>query len=83
MVGVERYARGILLELDQPAESGEVEMAIPPGMDEVPRYRNNLPLIKDIPGEIYNICSGSVHKLSDIIDRIASRCCWRKDYNKS
>lgn len=38
--GVERYAREILLELDKIIQSGEIEMAIPPDIKEIPDYKN-------------------------------------------
>lgn len=38
--GVERYAREILLELDKIIQSGEIEMAIPPEIKEIPDYKN-------------------------------------------
>ena len=40
ITGVERYAREILLELDKIIQSGEIEMAIPPDIKEIPDYKN-------------------------------------------
>lgn len=40
VTGVERYAREILLELDKIIKPGEIEMAIPPEVDEIPSYKN-------------------------------------------
>lgn len=38
--GVERYAREILLELDKIIQPNEIEMVIPPEVDEWPQYKN-------------------------------------------
>ena len=40
ITGVERYAREILAELDKIVEPGELEMAVPPAIEEVPGYKN-------------------------------------------
>ena len=40
ITGVERYAREILLELDKIVQPNEIEMAIPPEVEEWPRYKN-------------------------------------------
>lgn len=40
ITGVERYAREILLELDKIIQSGEIEMAIPPNIKDIPDYKN-------------------------------------------
>lgn len=40
ITGVERYAREILLELDKIIQPGEVEMAIPPEVEEWQQYEN-------------------------------------------
>ena len=40
ITGVERYAREILAELDLLAPPGEIEMAVPPEVKEIPAYKN-------------------------------------------
>ena len=40
VTGVERYAREIVNELDKIAESIKIEMAIPPEVTEIPKYKN-------------------------------------------
>ncbi len=40
VTGVERYAREILAELDKIIETGSIEMAIPPEIDDIPIYKN-------------------------------------------
>ena len=40
ITGVERYAREILAELDKIVEPGELEMAVPPAIEEVPGSKN-------------------------------------------
>lgn len=40
ITGVERYAHEILNELDKIIRPGEIEMAIPPGVKEIPQYKN-------------------------------------------
>ena len=40
VTGVERYAKEIVKELDKLAKPGEIEMAIPPGVEEIPDYKN-------------------------------------------
>lgn len=40
VTGVERYAREILLELDKIIKNDEIEIAIPPGVVEIPDYKN-------------------------------------------
>lgn len=37
---MERYAREILAELDEIIETGSIEMAIPPEIDDIPIYKN-------------------------------------------
>ena len=40
ITGVERYAREILLELDKIILPGEIEMAVPPEVEDIPSYQN-------------------------------------------
>lgn len=40
VTGVERYAREILLELDKLVSPGDIEIAIPPEVDNIPEYHN-------------------------------------------
>lgn len=40
ITGVERYAREILLELDKIIQSGEIELAVPPEIQNIPDYKN-------------------------------------------
>lgn len=40
VTGVERYAREIVRELDRIADQGQIEMAVPPEVDEWPAYEN-------------------------------------------
>lgn len=40
VTGVERYAREILTELDKMIEPGELEIAIPPELNDIPIYKN-------------------------------------------
>lgn len=40
VTGVERYAREILSELDKLVSPGEVEIAVPPEADNIPKYHN-------------------------------------------
>lgn len=40
VTGVERYAREILAELDHIAQPGEYELAVPPGVEELPMFKN-------------------------------------------
>lgn len=52
ITGVERYAHEILWELDKIIKPGEVELAIPPGVEIVPTFKNIL--IKRV-GRLHNI----------------------------
>lgn len=40
VTGVERYARELLAELDHLARPGEIEMAVPPETETIPKYEN-------------------------------------------
>lgn len=40
VTGVERYAREMIAELDKIADGGKVMMAVPPELDEIPKYEN-------------------------------------------
>ena len=40
ITGVERYAREMIGELDRMATPGEFELAVPPGVTEIPKYSN-------------------------------------------
>lgn len=40
VTGVERYAREILMELDKIVEKGELEIAVPPELNNIPTYKN-------------------------------------------
>ena len=51
ITGVERYAREIMAELDKLIQPGEIEMAIPPELNDIPSY-NNIKVVK--VGKLHN-----------------------------
>ena len=47
ITGVQRYAREIVLELDNLIKKDEIEIAIPPETMDVPNYKNKMVLVQD------------------------------------